>query len=72
MAKISLRAYNREIETLIDRGQIEPFLVQRGFSNVHNSTLEDLKRIYFIGPNAGRVIPEGINIVSARVATAGS
>jgi methyltransferase (TIGR00027 family) len=56
----------------IDRGQTEPFLVQRGFSNVHNSTLEDLKRIYFTGPNAGRVIPEGIDIVSARVATAGS
>ena len=51
----------------IDQDQIEPFLTRRGFSDVHNVTLEDLKRRYFTGPNAGRVIPPGIAIVSARV-----
>ena len=30
-------------------------------------TLEDLKRIYFTGLNAGRVVPDGMAIVSARV-----
>jgi methyltransferase (TIGR00027 family) len=51
----------------VDRGQIEPFLSQRGFKDVHNMTLEDLKQIYFIGKNAGRVVPRGIAIASARV-----
>ena len=51
----------------IDEGQIEPFLTQRGFRDVRNVALEDLKRLYFTGPNAGRVVPEGIAIVSARV-----
>lgn len=51
----------------IDQGQIEPFLTQRGFRAVRNMTLEDLKRLYFTGPNAGRVMPTGIAIVSARV-----
>jgi len=51
----------------IDQGQIEPFLTRRGVSDVHNVTLEDLKRRYFTGPNAGCVIPPGIAIVSARV-----
>jgi methyltransferase (TIGR00027 family) len=52
----------------IDRGQIEPFLVQRGFKEIRNRTLEDLKQLYFTGSNAGRAIPSGIDIVSARVA----
>jgi methyltransferase (TIGR00027 family) len=51
----------------IDRGQIEPFLTQHGFHDVHNMTLEDLKQIYFTGPNAGRLVPRGIAIVSATV-----
>jgi methyltransferase (TIGR00027 family) len=51
----------------VDRGQIGPFLTQRGFDNVHSVTLEDLKRTYFQGPNARRVVPTGIEIVSARV-----
>jgi methyltransferase (TIGR00027 family) len=55
----------------IDEGQIEPFLTQRGFRDVRNTTLEDLKRLYFSGPNAGRAMPTGIAIVSARVDKAG-
>jgi methyltransferase (TIGR00027 family) len=52
----------------VDRGQIEPFLTtQRGFRDVRNTSLEDLKPIYLIGPNAGRPIPAGVAIVSATV-----
>jgi methyltransferase (TIGR00027 family) len=51
----------------IDRGQVEAFLTQRGFRNVHNMTLEALKQGYFIGPNAGRTVPADIAIVSAEV-----
>jgi len=51
----------------IDQGQIEPFLTQRGFRDIRNATAEDLKRLYFTGPNAGRVLPTGAAIGSARV-----
>jgi len=51
----------------IDRGQVEPFLTHRGFRDVRDMTLEDLKRLYFTGPNARRVVPDGMAIVSARV-----
>jgi methyltransferase (TIGR00027 family) len=51
----------------VDRGQVEPFLTRRGFRNVHNLTLEELKQRYFTGPNAGRVVPADIAIVSAEV-----
>jgi methyltransferase (TIGR00027 family) len=55
----------------IDQGQIEPFLTRRGFREVRNATPEDLKRLYFTGPNAGRLLPTGCDIVSARVSKAG-
>jgi methyltransferase (TIGR00027 family) len=55
----------------IDEGQIEPFLTRRGFRDVRNATLEDLKRLYLTGPNAGRAVPTGIALVSARVNKAG-
>lgn len=51
----------------IDQGQIETFMNQRGFQDIQNMTLEDLKPLYFTGSNAGRVLPKGIAIVSARV-----
>jgi methyltransferase (TIGR00027 family) len=51
----------------IDEGQIEPFLTQRGFGDVHNATLDDLKQLYFTGANAQRIVPTGIAIVSAMV-----
>lgn len=51
----------------IDEGQLEPFLTQRGFCDVHNADAEELKRLYFTGPNAGRPIAQGAAIASARV-----
>jgi len=56
----------------IDEGQIEPFLTQRGFCDVRNATPDDLKRLYFTGPNARRVLPSGVAIASARVDKDGS
>jgi O-methyltransferase involved in polyketide biosynthesis len=52
----------------IDRGQAGPFLAQRGFCNVIDMPIEDLKPKYFTGPNAARMIVTGhIAIASARV-----
>ena len=51
----------------IDEGQVEPFLTRRGFRNVNNVTLEQLKQFYFTGANAGRAVPTGLAIVSAQV-----
>ena len=51
----------------VDKGQIEPFLTQRGFRDVRNVTLGELKERYFTGPNAGRTVPSGVAIASARV-----
>ena len=51
----------------IDRGQIEPFLTQRGFRDVRSVSLEELKQRYFTGPNAGRKVAKGVEIVSAKV-----
>jgi methyltransferase (TIGR00027 family) len=51
----------------INRGQVEPFLTQRGFRNVNNMTLDQLKQRYFTGPNARRTVPADIAIVSAVV-----
>jgi methyltransferase (TIGR00027 family) len=53
----------------IDRGQIEPFMAQRGFSDVHSQTLEELKQHYFTGNNAGRLVPHDVAIASATVST---
>ena len=51
----------------IDRGQIESFMTQRGFGDVHNLTLDDLKQLYFTGKNAKRIVPHDVAIASARV-----
>ncbi len=57
----------------IDRGQVGSFLSQRGFCKVVNMPLEDLKSLYFTGPNAARSIVTGhIAIVSARVCKPGN
>jgi methyltransferase (TIGR00027 family) len=52
----------------IDEGGVEEFLAERGFSNVRNVTFADLKPVYFTGANAGRKMPRGLAIVSAKVA----
>jgi methyltransferase (TIGR00027 family) len=52
----------------IDKGQVGPFLAQRGFCDVIDMPLEDVKTKYFNGPNAARAIDIGhIAIASARV-----
>ncbi len=51
----------------IPSGQIEPFLLQRGFRDIRNVNPADLKRLYFTGPNAGREIAAGYAIVSASI-----
>ena len=57
----------------IDRGQAGPFLAKRGFCDVIDMPLEDLKPKYFTGPNARRAILTGhIAIASARVCRVGS
>lgn len=61
-AKISGEAYMFGI----DRGEAGPFLAQRGFRDMQDTTLEELKAKYFTGKNAGRTVPSGIAIASAR------
>ena len=51
----------------IERGQIEAFMRQRGFQDVKNQSLDDLKAIYLTGSNASRVVPTGIAIAAAVV-----
>jgi methyltransferase (TIGR00027 family) len=51
----------------IDQGQLEPFLTRRGFRDVRNADVEELKRRYFTGPNAGRMLSKGVDIASASV-----
>jgi len=55
----------------IDESQLEPFLTRRGFRDVRNADAEELKRLYFTGPNARRVVATGAAIASARVNKAG-
>jgi methyltransferase (TIGR00027 family) len=50
----------------IDQGETEQFLMRRGFNEICNRSLEELKQIYFRGSNGSRVVPDGIAIVSAR------
>lgn len=62
-----LRMIGERVIFGIDEGQIEPFLSQRGFQDVHNVTSDDLKRLYLTGTNAKRAILTGVGIVTARV-----
>jgi methyltransferase (TIGR00027 family) len=55
----------------IHRGQAGPFLTQRGFCDVIDTPLEDLKPKYFTGANATRTLVTGhIAIASAKVSGA--
>jgi methyltransferase (TIGR00027 family) len=51
----------------IDQGQLETFMTRRGFYDVQNKSLDELKAFYFTGPNAGRQVPSGIAIALANV-----
>lgn len=52
----------------IDEGQIETFLTQRGFCDVHNADGDELKKLYFTGRNADRSVSKGVAIASAWIA----
>lgn len=67
MMRRAARMTGEEYMFGIDEGQVEPFLTQRGFHDVRNVPIENLRPMYFIGPNAKRVIPTGLAIVSAKV-----
>ncbi len=57
----------------IGRGQVGPFLTQRGFCDVVDMPLEGVRAKYFTGRNAARqIVPGAIAIASARVCQAGS
>lgn len=51
----------------IDEGQLEPFLAQRGFEKIRNTTDGELEELYLTGPNANRSMTKGVAIASARV-----
>jgi len=52
-----LRKFSDEVRSFkIEAGQIEPFLVSRGFSQVRNITAGDLQARYFTGKNAMRKV----------------
>jgi methyltransferase (TIGR00027 family) len=67
MMRRAARLTGEEYMFGIDQGQIEPFLSRRGFHDIRNVTLEDLKQLYFAGLNARRSMPTGIAIASASV-----
>jgi methyltransferase (TIGR00027 family) len=60
-------AFGEDYTFGIDRGQIEPFLTQRGFKEVTDMTMKELQRVYFTGPNAKRTVNNSIAIATARV-----
>ncbi len=51
----------------IERDQIVNFLSERGFTAVVNASAEDLRKLYFTGPNQGRAIADIYSIVHAAV-----
>lgn len=55
----------------IDKGEVESFLTQRGFCDVRDTSLEEIKATYFTGPNAARAVVTGaISIAAAKVSRA--
>ncbi len=66
-ARRILKATNEQWTFGIDPDKLEPFLAQRGFKDIRSISPEDLTRLYFTGPNAGRVVGEGVAIATAVV-----
>ncbi len=62
-----LKAVGERLTFGIDEGQIGPFLAARGFRDIRSVDGEDLKRLYFTGPNAARPVSAGVAIASAKV-----
>jgi len=52
----------------IGKGQVGAFLAERGFRDVLDASLEEVRAKYFTGRNAGRaVVTDAIAIASAKV-----
>lgn len=51
----------------IPEGTLKSFLEQRGFCDVKDTTREDLKEAYFVGPNQNREVAVGYAIASGKV-----
>ncbi len=51
----------------IEQGQIETFLIQRGFTQVVDVNAEQLEHLYCTGPNQGRIMAKYYSIVHAEV-----
>ncbi len=51
----------------IEKDQIVNFMTERGFTGVANASADDLKRLYFTGPNQNRPMAEIYSIVHAAV-----
>ena len=51
----------------IEEGQVEAFLLARGYTQIQNVTSEDLKRLYFTGVNQTRAVAPIYAIVHAAV-----
>jgi hypothetical protein len=49
----------------IQKGQIETFLTQRGFTNVVETDARQLESLYCAGPNAGRRVADAYAIAHA-------
>ncbi|MEJ2560533.1 MAG: hypothetical protein P8186_30785 [Anaerolineae bacterium] len=49
----------------LEEGQMEEFLIQRGYGQITNVTGEDLRRAYFTGPNQNRRVAPIYAIVHA-------
>jgi O-methyltransferase involved in polyketide biosynthesis len=51
----------------IPEGTLQTFLEQRGFWQVKDASMEDLKKAYFSGPNQKREIAVGYAIANSKV-----
>ncbi|MCH5586116.1 class I SAM-dependent methyltransferase [Shimazuella sp. AN120528] len=51
----------------IEEGTIDQFLADRGFRDIHNASIDELKRLYFKGVNAKRIMLPGLAIAYAYV-----
>lgn len=65
-AKRVTRALGEGITFAIGEGEVEAFLAQRGFGDIHNADAAELKRLYFTGSNADRKVSDGAAIATAR------
>jgi methyltransferase (TIGR00027 family) len=51
----------------IEQGELEEFLIRRGFGNIREITAGDLRRLYFHGANQNRAVAEYYAIAHAKI-----